>query len=279
MKRTLFLIISFSLMLLSMSIMAQDLIVTTAGDSLNCKITRKSNGFIYFRYLKDNQAKATLLPVNKISSVIQAYYGVPAIPKNILTSQNRDYSKWRYGFHGGYSYRTAKVSNQLTPDLKDYVKKLKSGFVLGADVHGFTSETFGLGLKYNLNQYKGEQGIDFKDNITMHYIAASILNRYILGNPKNHLLLGANIGYQSYQDKTIILGNDFDIKGKTIGAGLEAGFEHKIGEHSLLNLGLSFSGATITKIKVNNGIPQKLNKEEYESLSRLELTIGFKFGK
>jgi hypothetical protein len=279
MKKALFFIISLSLLLLSKGLMAQDLIVTTAGDSLNCKITRQSNGFVYFKYLKDNQAKATLLPVNKISSVVQAYYEVPAISKQMLTSQNRDYSKWRYGFHGGYSYRTAKVSDQLTPDYKDYIKKLKSGFVLGADVHGFTSEAFGLGLKYNLNKYKAEQGTDFHDDITLHYIAASMLNRYILANPKNHILLGLNMGYQSYRDKTAVIGNDFDIKGKTLGIGFEAGFEHQIGTHALLNFGISFNGATITKISVNNGTPQKLNKENYESLARLELTAGLKFGK
>lgn len=269
---TLFIIIILSLP--SFDLTAQDLIVTTAGDSLNCKITKQGDGFVYFRYLKDNRVKATLLPVNKISSIIQSYYGIPAISKNISTFRNHDYNKWRYGFHAGYSYRTAKISDQLPPDYRDYVKKLKSSFVAGADVHGFISETFGIGLKYNLNKCTAAKGTDYRDNINMHYIAASVLNRYTLANPDSHFLLGANIGYQSYQDKTIVLGYDVTIKGNTVGFGLETGFEHKISQSSLIHIGLSFIGATLTKV---NG--HKLSKEEYESLSRLELIVGLKFGK
>ena len=274
MKKIFTFIVSVLLVTSSCDLVAQDLIVTTTGDSLNCKITKQHDGFVYFRYLKENQVKATLLSVNKISSIVQAFYEVPAIPKNLATLRNKDYSKWRYGLHAGYSYRTAKVSDQLTPDYRDYVKKLKSGFVAGADVHGFISETFGLGLKYNLNKYNATQGTDFKDNITMHYIAASVLSRYVLANPESHFLWGANMGFQSYQDKTMIFGNDVDIKGNTVGFGLEMGFEHKISENSLFHLGLSFTGATITKV---NGY--KLSKEQYESLSRLEIVVGLKFGK
>ena len=137
MKNTSTFIISVLLIISSMNLKAQDLIVTTSGDSLNCKITKQGDGFVYFRYLKENQVKATLLAVNKISSIKQAYYDAPAIPKNLAALRNQDYSKWRYGFHAGYSYRTAKISDQLPADYREYVTKLKSGFVAGADVHGF----------------------------------------------------------------------------------------------------------------------------------------------
>lgn len=269
-----------SLFVLSTGILhAQDLIVTVEGDSVNCKITKQSNGFVYFRYLKDNQTKVTLLPVNKISSIVQAYYDAPVInTMHYELPRSRDYSKWRYGFHGGYSYRIAKVSDQVTSSYQDYFKKLKSGFVVGADVHGFTSESFGIGVKYNLNKYKAEQGSNLKDDITLHYVAASMLNRYVLADPANHFLFGANIGLQSYRDKAMLMGYDLDITGKAVGFGLEAGYEHKIGNGALLHFGLMFTGASITKIRINGGTPVKLSKEEYESLSRLELVLGFKFG-
>jgi hypothetical protein len=40
---------------------AQDLIVTTAGDSIYCKITRERDGFVYFSYNKEGVPTNTLI--------------------------------------------------------------------------------------------------------------------------------------------------------------------------------------------------------------------------
>jgi hypothetical protein len=277
MKRTLSLLIS--LIFSSLGLMAQDLIVTNTGDSLNCKITRRYDGYVYFSYLKDNEAKATLIPIGNITSMVRGYYGGPAIANNILASHEADYVKWPFRFYAGYSYRVAKVVEQMSPDYEDYLKKLKSGFVIAADLHGFSSEILGFGVKYNLNKYLGNEGSDISDNITMHYIAASTLNRFVLASSKNHFLLGANLGYQSFHSRSKFNVFDFDAKGSTVGVGLEAGFQHKMNDQTSLNLNLSLYGASLNSIKINKGNKQKLNKDERESLSRMELTVGLTFGK
>ena len=270
------------LALFSGSTTAQDLIVTTDGDSLNCKITKQQDGFVHFRYLKEGQSKVTLLPVKKINSIIQAYYPIPVTEKRTSVHHSQDYSKWQYGVRAGYAYRTAKVSDQLNDEYQDYIKKLKSGFIVGGDIHHYISESLGFGLKYTLNKHKKDEGGDFNDNITMHYIAASFLNRFILANQDNYLLLGANLGYQSYKDKTVVLGYDVTVAGHRAGFGLDAKFGHKISPGAAILFGLSFTGATLTRIKAGSGSQKqtiKLPKDQNESLTRLELTPGLEFGK
>lgn len=261
---------------------AQDLIVTNEGDSLNCQITKQRDGIVYFKFLKDGQIKTTLLPVSKVTSIIQAYYAVSNLPSGRLRKQ-AGYEQWRYGMYGGYGYRMAKISDQLSGQYRDYMKKLRSGYMLGGDIHYFPSEAIGLGIKYTMNKHKRDEGGDFSDNITMHYIAASFLNRYVLANPANSFLLGLNLGFQSYKDKTLALGiGDMSISGNTAGLGMELGFDHKIARGAALHFGLGFTTATLYKIKVKEGYRShtvKLEKGEYEGLSRLELVVGLKFGK
>ncbi|HEV7382069.1 MAG TPA: outer membrane beta-barrel protein, partial [Dyadobacter sp.] len=190
----------------------------------------------------------------------------------------RDFSRWRYGVHGGYSYRTGKISNNVSQVYKDYLKSLKSGFTLGGDIHYFISESIGLGVVYGLNKHKATMS-GAEDNVTMHYVGASVLNRYILANPQKHFILGLNMGYQSYLDKAKVTGDNFNISGSTLGLGLEAGFEQELSAGTLIHFGLGFKASTLTKIKVNQNAPIKLDKENFENLGRLELTVGLKFGK
>ena len=261
---------------------AQDLIVTSEGDSLNCRITKQNAQFVHFTFAKGGLAKNTLLPANKVATVQKGFYGSSQLPAGMSSVSGKDYSKWQYGVRAGYAYRTAKVSDQISSQYQDYMKKLKSGFVLGGDIHYFVSEPLGFGLKYSFNKHKNEEGIDVKDDISMHYIAASMLNRYVLVNPRNTFLLGINLGYQSYKDKTIVIGNHVDVTGSTAGFGLDAGFAHQLSAGSAIHFGLAYNMATLYKIKVGQGsIKQtvKLEKGQYEGLSRLELTIGMKFGK
>lgn len=272
-------IVILALSLNCFNLFAQDLIVTSKGDSLNCLITKQGEDYIYFTYRENGTAKKTLLAVDDIESVRKGFYPKP-ITDFGSSGKSYDYSKWRYGIHGGYSYRTAKVSDLIPAQYRDYIKKLKSGYVIGGDVHYFTSEVLGFGLKYNFNKYKNALGNDLKDDISLHQISGSMLNRLVLPDEKNSVLLGLNLGYQSYKDVAVVSSAPFSITGQSAGLGMEIGLDHRIGPKAALNFGVSIQLASITTIKVDDGYvikKVKLEKEEIESLTRVELVIGFKF--
>ncbi|OJV17461.1 MAG: hypothetical protein BGO21_13420 [Dyadobacter sp. 50-39] len=76
-------------------------------------------------------------------------------------------------------------------------------------------------------------------------------------------------------------GAPVNISGGTAGVGLEAGFGIRLKDASKLYLNLSLLSGTITQVNIENGGQKekvKLEKEEYESLSRLEVTLGLVFG-
>lgn len=60
----------------------------------------------------------------------------------------REYSKFRFGLEGGGGFRLGKISNDVSDDFKSYTKKLRRGFVYGADATWFFKEFMGVGLRY-----------------------------------------------------------------------------------------------------------------------------------
>jgi hypothetical protein len=157
---------------------------------------------------------------------------------------------------------------------------MKSGYTLGGDIHYYVSQPLGIGVKYSYNAYQYTE-TDFEDHVRMNYVALSTQNRLILRSD-NEVLLGLNMGYQSYRDRLNSLGTELNIDGGTVGLGLEVGYAVKLAKASKLLLNLSLLTSTITKINVESGGQKetvKLEKDEFEGLGRIEVTIGLLFGK
>jgi hypothetical protein len=190
------------------------------------------------------------------------------------------FARWQYRLQGGYVRRIARISDQVAPGTQDYLKKMKSGYTFGGDIHYFVSEPLGFGVKYTHNGYQYTEA-DFKDKIRMNYFALSGLNRLILRS-EDEVLLGVNVGYQSYRDQLAASGAELAITGGTLGAGVEIGYAFRLSPGTKAFLNLALISGTITKVNVETGGRKetvKLDKDEFEGLGRLELTLGLRFGK
>jgi len=254
---------------------AQDLIVTTAGDSIFCKITRERDGYVHFTYIKEGAPANTLIPGDSIANIQKGLYKT-----RIRYAGQESFARWQYRLQGGYSRRIARISDQVTPAMKDYLNKMKSGYTLGGDIHYFVSEPLGIGVKYSYNGYQYTDA-DFEDKVKMNYIALSAQNRLILRS-ENEVSLGLNMGYQSYRDRIKAIGTEVTIGGGTVGLGLEAGYAVKLAKATKAFLNLSLLTGTITKVNVETGGQKetvKLDKDEFEGLGRIEVTVGLLFGK
>ncbi|WP_342082900.1 hypothetical protein [Dyadobacter sp. OTU695] len=253
---------------------AQDLIVTTAGDSIPCKITRERDGYVYFTYKKLGVPTKTLIATTNVADKRIDFYDTP-----LEIASKPTFSRWQYRFQGGYSRRIARTSDQVPSGARSYINKMKSGYTLGGDIHYFISEPFGLGAKYSHSHYQYKAD-GFEDKVNLNYFGLSGLNRFILRSG-SEVYMGGNIGYQAYKDRLSANGALVNITGGTAGVGLEVGYGMKVSDGSKLYLNLSLLSGTIMKVKVDDGGRKetiKLEKEEYESLSRLELTLGVVFG-
>lgn len=253
---------------------AQDLIVTTSGDSISCKITKERADYVYFTYRKDGVPTKTLIAADQVADKRVDFYDVP-----VEMAPKVAFNRWQYRFQGGYSRRIARVSDQVSSYTKHYLNKMKSGYTLGGDIHYFVSEPLGLGVKYGNNHYQYKTA-SFEDRVKLNYFALSALNRFILKSG-NEVYMGGNLGYQSYKEVVVTNGNPVQITGGTAGVGLEIGYGMMMRDGYKFFVNLSMLTGTVTNVTVlNHGIKEKVNLEkgEYESLSRLELTVGLLFG-
>lgn len=253
---------------------AQDLIVTTAGDSIFCKVTRERDGYVYFTYIKEGTPANSLLTSDSIANIQKGLYKTRS-----RYAGQESFARWQYRLQGGYSRRIARISDQVSPAMKDYLNKMKSGYTLGGDIHYFVSEPLGIGVKYIHNGYQYTD-TDFEDKIKMNYFALSAQNRLVLRS-ENEVSLGVNMGYQTYRDRVKTIGTEVTIDGGTLGVGLEVGYAVKLAKATKAFLNLSLLTGTITKVNVETGGRKetvKLDKDEFEGLGRLEVTVGLLFG-
>ena len=200
--------------------------------------------------------------------------------------------KWRLAFQGGFSFRTAKVIDNVSSDYKSYLQKLKKGFHLGGDINYFPNgNDFGFGVKYNFfsSQNAGDfyfeddnfnlVNISIEDNITINYVGPSFLLRYPSSRNLNSGYLGVSLGYLSYQDRAQYF-DEFTIKGQTLGAAFDFGYDIATSDEMAIGFQISIVGGVLHKIKIERDSGTEvieLDDNSKESLSRIDLSIGIRF--
>ena len=263
---------------------AQDLIVTTKGDSLNCKITKVKSDNIYFTFTNNGNTFNSLLPMSNVDSY---QYGNQSGDGNVSTPSS-DYQKVAFSVTGGYSRRLAKVADNLSSDYEDYIKQLKNGYHMGADLAYYFSENYGAGIKFitykasnSGNFYVENYGrADIKDEITMPFIGPMFSMRY--QNEKNSFLLNYAVGYYGYIDNWTIEKTYGTNKGGTAGLMFDIDYSYWFAKNTALDIRLAFISGTLSSFTRKTGSSKekvKLEKDQYEGLGRMDISVGLRFGK
>ena len=268
---------------------SQDLIVTRTDDSLNCKITDIKPDYIFFTLMSNREIKKSVLPMGDVKIYQRNFYYKSGLPIEYLAA--REYPKFRIAIRGGYSYLFAKIPPNLEDNAVDYFKSLKSGFHFGADVNYFFNKTFGIGLKFSLFKTKANgqnilfddgQGGSFRVNIsddrTDFLVGPSFIVRVLAPVTKNAFIAGATMGYFSYNDNVLIGNIPAIVKGSTLGMVLDLGYDLRLSDDFslLFAMSVTLGGLTVATI---NGQTIELPEGEVESMSRIDLSIGFSFNK
>ncbi len=275
------------------NLLAQDLIVTNEGDSINCKITKVKTDNIYFTFKHKEEIRSTLLPVSSVKTHQFEYYQTSEVPEDKVVGYE-DYQKFRIAINGGYSYQTAKVAESVPADFKDYVKDLKSGYHFGGDLSYYFTEPLGFGIKYYL--YKSSNSLDniyvednignrtygkLSDDLTISFIGPSFSTRLLNHDKSNAFLMNLSLGYMGYKNNKVIV-DDYIMTGSTMGLALDIGYDIGLSENLSLGFQISFLSGTLFEYDWNDGSTTEtidLEKGEYESLNRIDFSVGLRFSK
>ena len=212
------------------------------------------------------------------------------------------FERFRFAMNGGFGYllgssKTAEekmIALGLTDDqAKSYYKEMKSGICAGADLLFLINPDWGGGVKYKFystsadmegfidpgdgyNLYYGT----FHERIYVNFIGGEFLFRQFIGSRKTLKLNSAcSIGLTKYRNEASFFSSAFLLTGNNIGADLSLGLEYFISNHFSLGTELSLFYSSIRKMKLSDGItttPVHLEKDNYENLSRLDLSIGIR---
>lgn len=189
------------------SIFSQDLIVTTGDDSINCKITNVKAESIYFTFKHKDEIRSTLLSISDVKTHRFNYFQTSEVPKEKVVMRD-NYKHFRFAINGGYSYQTAKVSENVPSDFKNYIKTLKSGYHFGGDLIYYFNEPLGIGVKYYL--FKSSNSLDniyiedtygnrtygkMSDDLSISFIGPTFSTRLINQNKTNTFLSNISLGY------------------------------------------------------------------------------------
>jgi len=274
-------------------IFAQDLIVTSEGDSINCYIARVKKDNIYFTFSYKGEIRNTLLPYTSVKEYQFGYYQHSEVPGDKVTVYG-NYQHIRLALNGGYAYRTARIGESVPADFKDYFKGLKSGYHVGADLCYYITEPLGIGFKYYFfNASNSLESIyredlegnrtygSMSDDISISYIGPVFSTRFLSHDESKALILNVSLGYMGYSDDKVLIEN-YWINGSTLGMAYDIAYDFAIGENLFLGFQISLLSGILFNYDVNDGTMIEtivLKQGEYENLNRIDLSIGLRFGK
>ncbi|HLN75306.1 MAG TPA: outer membrane beta-barrel protein [Prolixibacteraceae bacterium] len=255
---------------------AQDLIVTTRGDSINCHITLKTYDYLRFRYKHDNEIKASSLPFNEISSYQYNFYQGTVIPK-AKKIRNHDYQHWRLAANSGISRHIAQTAPNLSSEEKQQAEDFKTGKIYGADIQYYITEPLGLGIKYvnfSSSADYSTQSYVSQGHLAINCIDLGVNYRLLNESKKNALFFNLGPAYVDYR-------LDDSYRGKNLGWMGGIGYDIAVSELFSLGLQVSYLSCSLKKIDYySNGkyiSTYKLRQGGYESLHRIDFSAGIRF--
>lgn len=283
-------LITICLVILAASAIAQDLIVTNEGDSINCKITKVKTDHIYFTFKYQDEIRSTLLQMTDVKIHQFDFYQTSEVPEGKVIG-HQDFQHWRIAVNGGYSYHTARIAKNTPSDFTSYAKKLKSGYVLGGDASYFISEYWGLGVKASM--LKSSNSLDnvyvedmlghrrygkMSDDITVTFIGPTFSSRYFDKEKKDAVYALLSIGYLGYKNNCVLI-DKYQLTGSTLGTTLDIGYDIGLNEKLALGFQFSFLTGYLLEYNLKEGTNvQKIKLEDQaHSLNRIEFSVGLRF--
>ena len=147
--------------------------------------------------------------------------------------------RFRVAVQGGYGYRLGKVQESGQDVIDQHNKKLKWGFVYGADATWFVANDLGFGLKFSNLRSKAEDAVSityddgssksgmYRDVVDLRFLGAVASTRSVTPSGRWIFLVDCGLGYLSLVNNGRII-DPMAIKGSTLGFCADAGVDFRL---------------------------------------------------
>ena len=295
---------------LSLTVNAQDLIVTQSNDSILCKIVLVEKDSIHFKLSTFVEDIDRSLPMSNVLSYSEDFFGRPQVPpeednkyfietpkieeeekKDPKPIELPDFSRMRFSGVAGFSYLVGFIDPDAPDWYRDYLQDLQTGYHFGGNVDYFINDKVGFGLMARMFRSKNE--LEFpvtvqignqtytgplNNEIHINFFAPSFLLRKISRNRKTHLITNLAIGYATYSN-TGMQAVPYSLKGSTLGMYGEFGVDLMLYDNFAIGGAIAMTLGSLTSYEETiNGVSYTNQSEtEILSITRLDLSIGLKY--
>jgi hypothetical protein len=178
------------------------------------------------------------------------------------------YKKFRLGIDAGFSYRTAKAPDGADQAMKDYINRMRAGFLYGCDLHGFFPFGLGLGGRFTGHHYsRNELGI--KDRANTYYIAPSMIWRMFTRH-SDVFYFGYSIGFVYFHEKLSYDRVSESVSNGGLGSTYDVGYDIRLRNNSYIGFKFTLTSGTV-ELTTSSG-----NKWD-ESVNAVDLSVGYRF--
>ena len=266
-----------------------DYVVMKDGDTIPCLVTDKTNSTITFLYERNGIRRLTSLP---LTNVPHYYIDDPVELANRKAQREKKEYNVQIALNGGYAFRTAKFSNDISGDYKNYLKKLMRGPDYGASIRFNITNGVTMGLHYD--QFSSSNAMDayaydddgnyyegtVSDIHTITFIGMSMGALSASSQNGKHILcLEALAGYLGYKDSAEEFGYKYTLTGHTFGLGLGMGYDYRLTQHIAIGAEASYYTGALSKVTCDDGIQKEIIDlgNSREGLQRFNLKAGIRF--
>ena len=282
-------------------ISGQDRIITVNNDTIDCTITRVTRDAVWFDIFTKGVKTAGQLPVSEIYS----YYIRPSAVQEQETMHPVRVSagRLRLGLSGGMGYLLGStedaehemISSGVTGlNASAYYRDLTTGLSGSADATWIFSPGYGAGIRYRFfntgasteGTVEAGDGIniifsDYSENIFINYAGVSLFFQEPVGKKELFSLYSSlSLGMAFYMNMLEFFTGNLLITGNAPGVDGSIGMEYRLTPAISASAEVSVFSATLKKIEITDGEQKEtveLDKENYENISRMEVSLGIRF--
>ncbi len=224
--------------------------------------------------------------MRKLFVALLATLAFHAKAQEVAKSSVLNVQRFRVALNGGFSYMTAKISPEVSPQDRNYISGLKSGYHYGIDAAYFV-KSWGLGAKFSqfkssnsgLGTFEGNT-VSVSNHLTTTFIGPSVSGKKTSASNIHTFVFALGMGYLGYRDNSLVNNVPIKITGGTFGAAIDFGYDIRVAKYLALGAQLSMVGGSLGKANyesVGGSFTQKFDDDRRENLSRLDISLGARF--